>query len=244
MTKGVRDALIVLFTALSALAGCRARLPAYPPMADDKALRTIAGRLESVTSLSAEFDLSLTNAEGQTINLDGVLVAQPPGRARVRAWKFGHAVFDLTLVDGEAWLVAPDEKGVSGAMDTESIPARRVSEAIELLGPSYFRAAESILAETPMLMARGPAMGSENIVCQIERRTLTPRRFVVGERGGAETSEVVLDQYSLVNGIAWPGVIRIRSPRGEMIFRLREVELNGGIPPGAFTPPPSAMRLP
>jgi hypothetical protein len=244
MTRSIRDALIVLFAALSALAGCQANLPEYPPMADDTALRMIAERLETVTSLSSEFDLSLTDAKGQTINLDGALVVQTPGMARVRAWKFGHAVFDLTLVKGDAWLFAPDRQPDSLALDAETIPARRMNEAIELLGPRYFRAAKPFPAATPMLMVRGPAMGSEEAVCQIERRTLTPRRFVVGERGGAESSEIVLDQYSMVSGIAWPTVIRLRSPKGEMIFRFRGVELNGGIPPGALTPPKSAKRLP
>ncbi|MFA6047029.1 MAG: hypothetical protein WC718_18760, partial [Phycisphaerales bacterium] len=111
----IRQSLVVIgLLMMGMLGGCASSLPVYPPMSDADALAKIADRQAMVKSLSAECDLDLTDAQGQRISLDGVLVAEPPGRLRLRAWKFGQAVFDLTLVDGKGWVMTPDD-GAAGA---------------------------------------------------------------------------------------------------------------------------------
>ncbi len=238
------------------LGGCASDLPRYPAMSDADALATIAARQASVVSISAECDLDLTDARGQRVSLDGVLVAEPPGKVRLRAWKFGQAVFDLTLIDGKGWMMVPDDvrgaggpgsavgAGATQRLDAQSIPARRVSEALQLLGPAYFRSAIPAGGDGAILLARGPALGQVDTVCEIERLTLTPRRFVVAGTGDIPASELLLDEYALVNNVPWPMRVRLVSPSGEVLMVVRELELNGEIPAGAFVPPKRAKALP
>lgn len=235
-----------LLLASAILNGCASSppLPAYPAISDTDALATIAERQATVRSISAECDLDLTDAQGQRVSLDGVLVAEPPGSVRLRAWKFGHAVFDLTLKDGKGWVVLPDEGPAAGKMDINKMPAQRVGDALDLLGASFFRTARPAGGDRVTLIARGSALGSDDVTCEIDRLTLTPRRFVVGAEGGTLSSELLLDSYALVVGGVWPMRMRLRSPSGEVVVTVREVELNGEVPAGAFTPPQRAKALP
>ena len=229
---------------MALLTGCAAELPGYSAMSDESALRTIADRGASVRSISGECELVLTSAEGRTIHLDGVLVVEPPRRARVRAWKFGRAVFDLTVVDGEGWLLAAAREEAAAGADAERVPARRVGEVLELLGPAFFRGASPVDSGARVLTVRGHALGRDGVVCDIERRTLTARRFVVPGEAGHGSSEVMLDGYRLIGGIPWACDIRVRGPGGEIVVRVGDVELNGEIPEGAFVAPEGAIRLP
>lgn len=241
-----RTATCFVLAAATLLSGCASAppLPTYPAMSDIDALATIAERQATVKSISAECDLDLTDAQGQRVSLDGVLVAEPPGSVRLRAWKFGHAVFDLTLNEGKGWVVLPDEGPAAGKMDINKMPAQRVGDALNLLGASFFRTAKPTGGDAATLTARGSALGSDDVVCEIDRLTLTPRRFVVGADGGAMTSELLLDRYSPSGGIVWPMRMRLKSPAGEVVVTVREVELNGEVPGGAFTPPQRAKALP
>ena len=97
------------------LAGCAARrpvesnLPTYGRLDPAAALRMLAERSASVRSVSAQAGLTLTRADGQSVNLDGAVVMAPPGRVRLRAWKFNQAIFDLTLTPDGLWVLTPDD---------------------------------------------------------------------------------------------------------------------------------------
>lgn len=236
----------LVLTATTVLGGCAGGppLPTYPPMTDKESLATIADRQASVTSISSVCDLDLTDVQGQRVSLDGVLLAQPPGNVRLRAWKFGHAVFDLTLANGKGWVVLPDEGPAAGKMDIQRMPAQRVGDALDMLGASFFRTARPVGGDAVTLIAQGSALGRDDVTCEIDRLTLTPRRFVVGEEGEPLSSELLLDRYTPVVGVVWPMQMRLRSPSGEVVVSVREVELNGEVPAGAFTPPARAKALP
>lgn len=241
-----RFILAVPFAA-ALFAGCASPLPTYPPMPDAAALATIAARQATVKSLSAQCDLDLTDARGQRISLDAVLVAQPPGRLRLRAWKFGQAAFDLTLVGGEAWIMSPDDgAGVAQGRrpDLSRLSAQRIRDALDLLGPAYFRTASPVAGEPGTLRTQGPALGLDDVTCEIDRATLTPRRFLVGNSNQPAPGELILDQYEPVHSIIWPMRIRLLGPTGQVMVRIRDLELNGDIPAEAFTPPARARALP
>lgn len=238
-------ALSPVFFVVCVLAGCVASppLPTYLPMSDAAALSVIAQRQESILSISAECDLDLTDARGQSVSLDGVLIAEPPMRLRLRAWKLGHAVFDLTLRDGQGWVFVPDEGPAAGKVSVENMPARRVGEALELLGASYFRSARPAGGDDATLVTVGTALGRDDVACEIDRLTLTPRRFVIGTEGAGSSSELRLERYRLVGDVVWPTRLRLLSPTGEVVATLRNVELGGEVPATAFTPPQRAKAL-
>lgn len=226
------------------LAGCGSKLPVYPAMGDAESFATIADRQASVKTLSAECDLDLTDASGQRVSLDGVMVASLPGKVRLRAWKFGHVIFDLTMADGKGWVMAPDDARGTRRFDAESLPTKQVRDAMDLLGPAYFRAAKHGGGDERVLRARGPALGRDDVECEIDRPTLTPRRFVVDTSEAPVSTELLMDDYEVVGAIVWPMRVRLKSPSGEVSIRFRSVELNGTLPDGAFTPPSRAKALP
>ncbi len=223
--------------------GCATGLPSYPPMDNADSMKLIAARLDSVRSITSVAELALTNSQGQTVTLDGAFVAQPPDRARLRAWKFGSPVLDLTIVPEGVWAYAVDREG-SPATHMTTLPAHGVSQALEALSGGYFSRAQCVEGESTdkTLVVIGPAFGQAGVRCDIERRTLTPRRFRLP--GGGKEMELVLGQYTLVGEIAWPHRMEFRSSDGLIVIRLDDIELNGGVTTGAFVPPARATKLP
>ena len=230
--------------AATVFGGCSTHLPAYPSMTDEEAITTIAIRQASITSISAECDLDLTDAAGQRISFDGVLVAMPPSRLRLRAWKFGHAVFDLTLVDGKAWMIAPEDQGGGHRFEKDAIPAKHLSEAVNILGDAFFRTATPAGGDSKTLLAKGTAFGREDMVCEIDRLTLTPLRFFAAGDAEGSAAQLLLGEYTVANETVWPMRVTLTSPSGEVLIRVRTVELNETLPSGAFTPPKRAIALP
>jgi hypothetical protein len=213
-------------------------------MSDDEALATIADRQASVRTITAQCDLDLIDAQGQQVRLEGALAAQPPERLRLRAWKFGQAVFDLTLADGKVWVLVPEEGPTAGRMDVEKMPARQVGDALRLLGPEYFRAARPIGGDKNTLIVQGAPLDQREVRCEIDRKSLTPRRYVVAGGSNPSNSELKLDDYTMAGGLPWPRRMRLRSPSGDVLIRIHELEINGEVQPGAFRPPSRARVLP
>ncbi|MEK6703180.1 MAG: hypothetical protein AABZ53_13015 [Planctomycetota bacterium] len=225
------------------LGGCAANLPTYPPMSDADALGAISARLHSVRSISASADLSLTNAAGQTVSLDGAFVARPPERARLRAWKFGSPVLDLTILPEGVWAFEVSRDN-STSTDMSKLPAQGVSRSIEMLSGAYFDRARPVpqASTSSTLVVVGPAFGREEVRCEIDRSTLTPRRFWL--HGAGQKLEIVLDAYVMVGEIAWARRMVFGAQDGTIEIRLGDIELNAEIPQNAFVPPGRAARLP
>jgi hypothetical protein len=235
-----------LFLALLAIAlglsGCASPLPTHQGLDDQQALQVITRRLESVRTLSASADLILTTPQRQTVSLDSALVAAFPDRARLRAWKMGTAVFDLTILPDATWLYTAEDAPGPGDIDT--IARSDIGQALALLGPAYFQTAAiapHAATSTRLLVTVGPALGAAQVFCEIDRPTLTPLRFWTSTERGI--SELLLQDYTLIQGVPWPQRIRFRGPEGQVLLRLNDVELNGDLAPGAWTPPPRARVL-
>lgn len=240
---GCSMALFAMTWMLCLLTGCSATLPIYPAMSDADALGVIAARLHAVRSISAPADLTLTNATGQTVSLDGALVARPPERARLRAWKFGSPVLDLTIVPDGVWAYAASRDG-SPSTDMTKLPAQGVSRSIEMLSGAYFDRARAMPQESTdvTLVVVGEAFGRDDVRCAIDRATLTPRRFWFS--GDGQNLEILLDEYELIGEIVWARRMEFRGPDGKIQIRLGETELSGELPENAFVPPARATRLP
>ncbi|MDB5324499.1 MAG: hypothetical protein JWM57_68, partial [Phycisphaerales bacterium] len=102
----------ILVTAIL-LAGCAAKpdpIPRYAAMSPSDSLAVVRTRLANVKSVRGEADMTLTDPKGQTVHLDGAYLLAAPSRARLRAWKLGQAVFDLTIREDGAWAYLPREE--------------------------------------------------------------------------------------------------------------------------------------
>lgn len=239
-----------------------APLPTYAMVSGEESLKIIAARQARIRSVSARCEITLTDSQGQEVKLDGALLAMPleatGARVRLRAWKLGQAVFDLTLVDGGAWMVGPDngrpdnvrpsgqgeEGGGRGANAAQ--PARRIAEALDFLGARFFHNARVVSSSPELIIAEGSGERLDRTICEIDRATLTARSFIArgSDQRAATSSEFWLSDYRLVGTIPWAHEFRLRSPGGSVYLTMSDVELNEALPAGAFTPPARAKQLP
>ncbi len=214
-------------------------------MSPRESLDVVAARVEAVRTLSAECDLTLTDPAGESVRLDGAIAAAFPDRLRMRAWKFGNAVFDITVAAGRTWILADDaprtpqqpDAGVWAAVD-------RLPSAIGLLGAEYFRSARVTDDRRGLLTVTGPAFEGVDATCEIDRTTLTVRRLTFANDESASTRWVSFDRYHLIDAVVWPTRVRFSGPEGVIFLRFREVQLNGTLAESAFVPPRRAIEQP
>jgi len=242
-----RSAISLMILLFFLPGGCAAKLPTYPGLDDAAALRVIAERFESVTSAQAVAELSLTSLDGQTVTLDAALVAAPPDRVRLRAWKFGSPVLDVTVLPEGVWAFAAARPGralESPMPDPGTLHSAAVSQSVGAFTRTFFAAAVPVetASTRSTLIVVGPAFDRPDVRCEIERATLTPRRFILEAQG--TSSELLLDRYAMIDGVAWPRRMVFRSPEGSVVVRTSEIDFNDELPPNAFVPPARAKRLP
>ena len=229
---------------LLSLVGCTTeRIPTYPPMLSGEAIKVLADRSSAIHTVSAQGLITLTRDTGDTVRLDAAIVLQPPTRARLRAWKFGRAVFDMTLTPEGLWLIAPAESDRrKEIMSTGANIGNLTREWLRLITGALD--AGSIASETDgKLVLKLPRENGSTMLCQIDRKTLTPRRYDLKDSSGVARFTLTLNCYTDIGGIVWPREIKAMSPTGQVLIELHDVEINGEIPTAAFRPPARAEKV-
>ena len=227
--------------------GCARRtpspLPTYHGLDDAAALRVLAGRAESVKTLSAPCGLTLTRPDGQTVQLDGAVAMEPPQRLRLRAWKFGQAVFDLTLTPDGLWVVAPQDPGRREKVLPATLSAAQFGREWAMLNGRFFLENDLTTGgDAKWLSVRRRLEDGRTVTCRVDRSTLTPRDYEMRDPQGDVRFRFALADYRLVNGVPWPMKLAARSADGRIDIRLKEVELNEELAPNAFKPPRRAEK--
>lgn len=245
MIKTVLAYALLTLVAL-ANAGCQSEhIPTYPHMDDSSSLRVLSERNKAIQSLTAQGTITLTSTDGQSVRLDAAMVSHLPDRMRLRAWKFGQAVFDLTLTPDGLFLITPDNNSRKEQMKAAGASAADFVRTWSMLSGGLFESpnlrVESTLTQLRITRA---AAGEPTILCTVDRSTLTPRRYDLVDDQGSRRFSLVLDHYTTVNNLVWPRRFIATSEQGTINIELREIELNGDLPPGAFVPPKRAERLP
>ena len=254
--SGFRRRLFGLLAALlpfAAAPGCTshprnaaAALPTYPWVDEQTALRTLAARADAVRTVQAEASMTLTRAGGDSVQLDGAVVLAPPGRARLRAWKFNQAVFDLTLTPEGVWVMAPTDPGRREKVMPATAGAAQFVRNLDWVTGAFFKES-GLVVETP----RGKPLVVSKVLddegrvlrCEVERDTLTPRKYTLLDPAGKGRFVLTLGDYQDFGGIVWPKRLRARGDTGTIDVRLRDVEFNTDPAPRAFVPPRRAEKL-
>ena len=222
--------------------GCgHENLPTYPLMDATHSLAALAHRFGQVKSISGSGSLDLEQPDGQRIRLDLAAALSPPDQARLRAWKFGQAVFDLTIHADGVWLEA---RKTDRAIPPE-VTANRIAQIWRLLGGSLFsdpHVVATVEANELRLVRR--AGNEPELICLIDRETLTPRLYQLLDDKGLPRFSLKLDRYKIFNGLPWPTRLIAQSDTGRIIVEFREIDLNTDLPAGAFVPPRRAEKLP
>jgi len=227
------------------LSGCaHERIATYPPMSEAQALVALREHSHAIKTVSAEATLTLTKPNGDGVRLDAALAMQLPDRARLRAWKFGHAVFDMTLTPGGLWLAAPqNDERKKEILAAGSNAATLTRQWLQLVAGSFDGPGVALAGNGPTLRFTRRNDDGATLFCEIQRKTLTPRRYVLMDAAGADRFSLRLSDYAEFNGIAWPQQIEATSETGRISIHLRDVSINADLAPGAFRPPARAEKV-
>jgi hypothetical protein len=239
---------------LLAGAGCahvpKENLPTFPRVDAAEALQVLRQRNQAVRTVSGTGLLTLTRPNGQSVRLDAAVAMQGRDHVRLRAWKLGRAVFDLTSTPDGVFLYTAEDPSIRERVRRSGLDAAELARTLQLLGGGFFDSSDLRSEErgSQFVFTRGGGGGgggATDLSCAVDRDTLTPRRFTL--RDDTQTTQLTLDLGAYVdhgNGSVYPRRFVARSADGRVTLDLRDVELNSELPPKAFVPPRRAEKLP
>ena len=246
MRAGTLSGLLLL---LAVGGGCGAHvkenIPTYPLTDAASTLKLVAEHAKQVRSLTGEGLITLTRPDGESVRLDAAMAMQPPTRVRMRAWKFGRAVFDLTVTPDGVWAVIPDDPKRKEQMTSAGVSAAKLAKTWSVLSGGFFESA-GLKAETrgSKLLVRRDTADEPVVVCEVDRATLTPRKYSLLDDKGVTRFTLSLEQYRQFGSVVWPTKLMAVSDSGTVEIELRGVEINPELEPAAFVPPRRAEKLP
>lgn len=252
----IRALRSAVFLVAALVAGCRQHapaepLPAYAWVDEATALRTMAERAKAIRTTSAECGLTLTRADGQSVQFDGAMVTRPPDRLRMQAIKFGRTVFDLALSPDGLYVKTMDDPARKEKILPASRSAARFAREWSMFTGGLFEQPD-LTVQTPtaqQMIVRRSLSDGRQIVCEVDRPSLTPRRYKLFDPGGIQRFSLVLADYRPfpagdAGTVVHPTRLTAVSEQGTIDIRLRDLEINGDPQPRAFTPPAGAEKLP
>ena len=220
-------------------------LPRFNWTDDQTALRILSQRAKSVRTVSAAALLTLTRPDGQSVRLDAALAMSLPDKSvRLQAWKFNQKVFDLTFTSNGLWV----ESGTSDAARKRSQPAKlsaaSLARALSIIGGELFDGpgVQVIDRGGGQFLVRKPLDEGQTVLAYIDRSTLVVRQYRLIDSSGITRFKLMIQHYEDMHGVIWPTKLTAQSESGRIDLELRDVELNGQIPPNAFVPPPGAEK--
>jgi hypothetical protein len=245
----------LLLIGLALATGCHsvggtASLPTYTTVDAQSAKTILNNRAQSIHTFSAQCQLTLDKGDGQTIRLDGVFVMAPPDRVRLRAWKFGQAVFDLTLTPDGLWIETPPEAAKHGDIIPATLHAAQISRQLTWFTGGFFSSPDLKTNPTGKLIFSRDLPDGMTAVCDVDPATVTPRKFRLQDSTGTTRFTLDLTDYRNFNGIIWPthlSAVELPAPgkkAGHIEISFEDIEFNSDLADQAFVPPPSAKRQP
>ena len=230
------------------IAGCASnRREQLPPIAwstEADAQQILARRAESVKTLSSQGLMTMRRPDGQSVRLDVALVADAKQHLRLRAWKLGRAVFDLTMNDDGVFMLLPDDPSIRERVRQGQLNIKRIADSWELFNGRFFSRPDLATTRRGDTLLCSATIDDARVTCEVDGQTLTPRRYVLRDPEGNERFSLTLSNYKVINDTPFAHRYTARSEFGEIIIETRDVELNGDLAPAAFTPPRRAEKLP
>jgi hypothetical protein len=239
---------MLAFVSLASVNACHPSHPeqlvTYAPMDQAAEIRTLARRSSLVKTVSGSGTLELTQPNGDSVVLDVAVVLRMPNHARLRAWKMGQAVFDLTVTPEGVWLETSQQGARKTQVTSAGDNAARVTRGLSLLTGGFFDdpGLTGVDRRNQLILTLAKP-GEPIITCWVDRDTLTPRIFRMVDANGVERFTLSLGEYANSSGLLWPRKVTAVSPLGKIVVSLDDVEINGEIPASAFTPPARAEKL-
>jgi len=217
----------------------------YPLANAPTTLKSLATRSKLLHTLSGEGLITLTRPNNDSIRLDAALVMRPPNQARVRAWKFGRAIFDLTITPDGVWAITPDDPNRKEQIKTAGVTAAKLAKTWSLLAGGFFDQTNLTAdIQGTKLIVRRQTPSEPTVICEVDRATLTPRKYLLLDDAGKQRFSLTLDHYKQFDQIAWPTRLTAVSESGSVEIELHDIQINPDLPDTAFVPPHRAEKLP
>ncbi len=241
--------IAISLVALLIVCGCAPKppLPVYAWKNSADALAVLRERAAGVRTVQGECAIDLTRADGQRVQLDGALVIKP-GHVRLRAWKMGRAIFDLTLTPSGLYVWTPPEPAQRAKIMPAAISAEALTRGWSFVSGEFFQTDDLVIVDeggaTFKARRAGQTPGT-TLAATVDRATLTPVRYALQDENGGERFSLRLHDYRRINGVLWPmHLLAVADDGAKAAVTLRNVELNEPLATGAFDPPPRAERRP
>ena len=233
---------------LAGLAGCASsadKLPGVKYRDGREAMEIVAARADAVKTVSAEGLMTFRRPDGQSVRFDVAMVRDNAGRLRLRAWKLGRAVFDLTINCDGVWLLTPDDPALKQKVRSAGINARQLAETWNLFtrGDLFRSPQRHVYRFDGTWMCEVPH-GDTTVNCAVNGHSLVPFRFWLLDAQRRERFSLDLDAYHMIGNLPFPFRCTATSADGEILISFTEIELNEALAEGAFVPPRRAEKLP
>lgn len=222
----------IAFLLLLAVGCAKQQIPTFPAMPFEEAQPILAQHIPNTMTVQGQLTLSEPK---QSITLDTVMVIRQPSEMRLRAWKFGQAVFDLTVRPDGVYAYSGRKE-----VDPKALKqiASSISSWIQLLAPLPPDAKPTDQTQREWIFER--ELGPARVVTHVDRQTLVISRHEIFD-GQTPRATIELSDYSVRNEIPWPGEILVREDK--RLIRLETSSLKTEVAPKAFEPPRRAERL-
>jgi hypothetical protein len=240
--------LLLLMVVVWGVAGCsKPWVRPYAWTDERAALAELSARAEKVKSVRAACGLTLTDANGESVNFDGAINVRVDERGvwlRLRAWKLSHTAFDMTVRPDGVWVYTPEsaaERRAASGMG--EVDAGQVARAWSLFMGGFFEGAEVADRAGDALVVSKNVDGAV-VECTVDRLTLTAREYVIRDDAGVVRQRLELWQYRErgPEGVPFPMRVRASGEGGSVEVRLEDVELNPLLEESVFTPARRAVK--
>lgn len=219
-------------------------LPVQPWPGAEAALAQMAARDAQLVAQRAQGTLTLERG-GDSVSLEAVLIlASPPDAPpslRLRAWKFGRTVLDLTLNREGAWVL--DGSGADPGQGPAEGLAKLGAVLPRFTGGRLWREAE-VRAEDERTLTLALADGAR---LKVDKPTQALTRVEVPTPQGALLMDFGFAEVAAPDGgrHLLPARVGGTAPDGaKFSFRAAKLEANPALPAAAFKPPPAARKMP
>lgn len=246
--------LLLVLALLAELAGCASgrgsAAPTLAALSPAEALAVLQLRAHSRDTTASSGTMTLISSAGEEVTLDFAARTRP-GCLRLRAWRFGEAVLDVTTTPKGAWLYVPPIGGADDAEkpdETSTMPdlpdPDDLARAWTLISGGLLAHAAIVDEDADVLTLQADLDGAP-VRVRIDRAHLRPVEYRFPET--PDTSIQLEPAGWLDAGAgsdsgrpAWPRRVTLISPRGVIEIRFERAEVNPQQPEGVFDPPPRA----
>jgi outer membrane lipoprotein-sorting protein len=237
-----RPALLLIFL----LAGCAKHAPPLPAVRwndTPDALRILQERAAAVRTISSQGLLTLSRENGESVRFDAALVSEPPRRVRLRAWKLGRAVFDLTFTPDGLWILTPDDPSLREKVKSAGVSAGKLARTWSTLSGEFFSRADLKVTDSGTQLILTAPFDDMRVRCEVDRRALVPTRYTLADDRDVTRFTLTLADYRMHDDVPYPHRVTAVSETGNILLELSDVELNTELAERAFVPPRRAEEI-